>query len=176
MSWRDFVPFVKNEGKIRLGEAEEERRYAYPDDETATGKHGDDEYIEPECPRLRANIFQRLTFSWMTPMMKTGYRKFLTEEDLWALPVRRLILHPPRHDLGESMLTLSRPCSPTTPLAPSATASRRRGSPAATNSRTRPARRRRSRVKKRRTPLRRPTASRRSIATRRSGPTSPARS
>ncbi|GAA5854514.1 hypothetical protein JCM9279_000825 [Rhodotorula babjevae] len=86
MSWRDFVPFVKNEGKIRLGEAEEERRHAYPDGESATGKHGDDEYIEPECPRLRANIFQRLTFSWMTPMMKTGYRKFLTEEDLWALP------------------------------------------------------------------------------------------
>ncbi|KWU42263.1 P-loop containing nucleoside triphosphate hydrolase protein [Rhodotorula sp. JG-1b] len=48
----------------------------------------DDEYgwEQKECPRLRANIFQRLTFSWMTPMMMAGYRKFLTEEDLWALP------------------------------------------------------------------------------------------
>ncbi|BGP53294.1 hypothetical protein JCM8202v2_000853 [Rhodotorula sphaerocarpa] len=74
MSWRDFVPFVEGQGKIRLGETEEQER--------------DDEFglEQKECPRLRANIFQRLTFSWMTPMMKTGYRKFLTEEDLWSLP------------------------------------------------------------------------------------------
>ncbi|TNY24017.1 hypothetical protein DMC30DRAFT_371993 [Rhodotorula diobovata] len=79
MGWRDFVPFVESRGKIRLGEDEEERRNGMGDDDGAA-------YTEPECPRLRANIFQRLTFSWMTPMMKTGYRKFLTEEDLWALP------------------------------------------------------------------------------------------
>lgn len=56
MSWRDFVPFVESQGKIRLGETEEQER--------------DDEFglEQKECPRLRANIFQRLTFSWMTPM------------------------------------------------------------------------------------------------------------
>ncbi|KZT52688.1 glycoside hydrolase family 43 protein [Calocera cornea HHB12733] len=37
------------------------------------------------CPVSRANIFQRLTFSWMTPLMVKGYRKFLEEDDLWAL-------------------------------------------------------------------------------------------
>lgn len=38
-----------------------------------------------ECPVEYATIFSRLTFSWMTPMMKFGYKKFLTEEDLWGL-------------------------------------------------------------------------------------------
>ncbi|GAA5894971.1 uncharacterized protein JCM6883_002275 [Sporobolomyces salmoneus] len=72
MSWRDFVPFVQPaSGKIRL-EGEEQGTK--------------DEWEQPECPRLRANIFSRLTFSWMTPLMMQGYRKFLTEEDLWSLP------------------------------------------------------------------------------------------
>lgn len=35
---------------------------------------------------VRANIFSRLTFSWMTPMMRLGKEKYITEEDLWALP------------------------------------------------------------------------------------------
>ncbi|KAI1501258.1 P-loop containing nucleoside triphosphate hydrolase protein [Biscogniauxia marginata] len=39
-----------------------------------------------ECPAEYATIFSRLTFSWMTPMMQYGYKKFLTEEDLWGLP------------------------------------------------------------------------------------------
>ncbi|GAA5830633.1 hypothetical protein JCM11251_002541 [Rhodosporidiobolus azoricus] len=75
MSWRDFTPFVKNEGKIKLGEGEQER---------LIGEDG--EWMQEECPKIRANIFQKLTFSWMTPMMMAGYRKFLTEEDLWAMP------------------------------------------------------------------------------------------
>ncbi|BGP00216.1 hypothetical protein NBRC10513v2_004440 [Rhodotorula toruloides] len=78
MTWRDFVPFVESQGKIRLGEDEEQRR-------NGTAEDGED-WEQQDCPRLRANIFQRLTFSWMTPLMKLGYRKFLTEEDLWALP------------------------------------------------------------------------------------------
>lgn len=41
---------------------------------------------EEECPEEYATIFSRLTFSWMTPMMKFGYKQYLTEEDLWALP------------------------------------------------------------------------------------------
>lgn len=46
----------------------------------------DDSESWRESPVATANVFQRLTFSWMTPMMKFGYKKFLTEEDLWALP------------------------------------------------------------------------------------------
>ncbi|KAI0481182.1 P-loop containing nucleoside triphosphate hydrolase protein [Xylariaceae sp. FL0804] len=38
-----------------------------------------------ECPVETATIFSRLTFSWMTPMMRHGYKHFLTEEDLWGL-------------------------------------------------------------------------------------------
>lgn len=38
-----------------------------------------------ECPSEYATIFSRLTFSWMTPLMKFGYKHYLTEEDLWAL-------------------------------------------------------------------------------------------
>ena len=33
-----------------------------------------------------AHIFQRLSFSWMTELMKTGYKKYLTEKDLYKLP------------------------------------------------------------------------------------------
>ncbi|CUS10944.1 unnamed protein product [Tuber aestivum] len=45
---------------------------------------GEDE-VENECPSETANVFSRLTFEWMTVMMKQGYHKFLTEEDLWNL-------------------------------------------------------------------------------------------
>lgn len=38
-----------------------------------------------ESPLDRANIFSRLTFEWMSPMMKLGYETFLTEEDLPGL-------------------------------------------------------------------------------------------
>lgn len=38
-----------------------------------------------ECPIAYADIFSYLTFSWMTPMMKHGYKKFLMEDDLWDL-------------------------------------------------------------------------------------------
>ncbi|KAF2738556.1 multidrug resistance-associated protein 1 [Polyplosphaeria fusca] len=45
---------------------------------------GDDD----ECPFEYANIFSVLTFSWMTPMMKRGYKTFLTQDDLWNLRKR----------------------------------------------------------------------------------------
>ncbi|SCU86268.1 LANO_0C07338g1_1 [Lachancea nothofagi CBS 11611] len=37
-------------------------------------------------PYDSANVFSRISFSWMTQMMKTGYEKFLTENDLYKLP------------------------------------------------------------------------------------------
>lgn len=45
---------------------------------------GDDD----ECPIEYANIFSILTFSWMTPMMRYGYKEFLTQDDLWNLRKR----------------------------------------------------------------------------------------
>ncbi|KAH6681591.1 P-loop containing nucleoside triphosphate hydrolase protein [Halenospora varia] len=43
---------------------------------------------EEECPVEYATVFSILTFSWMTPMMRYGYKKFLTEDDLWNLAKR----------------------------------------------------------------------------------------
>jgi ATP-binding cassette subfamily C (CFTR/MRP) protein 1 len=45
---------------------------------------GDDD----ECPYEYADVFSVLTFSWMTPMMKHGYKTFLTQDDLWNLRKR----------------------------------------------------------------------------------------
>ncbi|KAJ1877465.1 hypothetical protein LPJ57_003933, partial [Coemansia sp. RSA 486] len=38
-----------------------------------------------QSPEERANIFSRLTFSWMTPLLEKGYRKPLQLEDTWEL-------------------------------------------------------------------------------------------
>ncbi|THW49233.1 ATP-binding cassette glutathione S-conjugate transporter [Aureobasidium pullulans] len=43
---------------------------------------------EDECPMEYANIFSILTFAWMTPMMKYGYKNFLTQDELWNLRKR----------------------------------------------------------------------------------------
>jgi ATP-binding cassette subfamily C (CFTR/MRP) protein 1 len=40
---------------------------------------------EDECPIEYADVFSILTFSWMTPIMKHGYKEFLTQDDLWNL-------------------------------------------------------------------------------------------
>lgn len=37
-------------------------------------------------PYDNANVFSRISFSWMTDLMKTGYKKYLTETDLYKLP------------------------------------------------------------------------------------------
>lgn len=37
-------------------------------------------------PYDTANIFSRISFSWMSGLMKTGYKKYLVEEDLYKLP------------------------------------------------------------------------------------------
>ncbi|KAL6702697.1 ATP-binding cassette glutathione S-conjugate transporter ycf1 [Coniothyrium glycines] len=45
---------------------------------------GDDD----ECPYEYADVFSVLTFGWMTPMMKRGYKTFLTQDSLWNLRAR----------------------------------------------------------------------------------------
>lgn len=55
--------------------------YLVPKSQSAYSALGD----EDECPVEYADIFSLLTFSWMTPLMKHGYKQFLTQEDLWNL-------------------------------------------------------------------------------------------
>lgn len=43
---------------------------------------------EDESPLEYATVFSVLTFDWITPMMKYGYKEFLTEDDLWNLSKR----------------------------------------------------------------------------------------
>ncbi|KAJ5360376.1 ABC transporter integral membrane type 1 [Penicillium concentricum] len=43
---------------------------------------------EDECPYNYADVFSVLTFGWMTPMMKYGYKNYLTQDDLWNLRSR----------------------------------------------------------------------------------------
>ena len=38
-----------------------------------------------ECPIEYADIFSVLTFGWMTPLMKHGYKQYLIQDDLWNL-------------------------------------------------------------------------------------------
>ncbi|XP_019185928.1 PREDICTED: ABC transporter C family member 12-like isoform X2 [Ipomoea nil] len=37
------------------------------------------------CPERQANIFSRIYFGWMTPLMKLGYKKPINEKDVWML-------------------------------------------------------------------------------------------
>lgn len=55
--------------------------YFVPKKQSAYDALGD----EDECPYEYADIFSVLTFSWMTPLMKYGYKNFLTQDDLWNL-------------------------------------------------------------------------------------------
>jgi ATP-binding cassette, subfamily C (CFTR/MRP), member 1 len=43
---------------------------------------------EKECPSEYSNIFQWLSFSWFTPLMRQGWKTYLTEDDLYDLPRR----------------------------------------------------------------------------------------
>ncbi|KAG0166831.1 hypothetical protein DFQ30_006735 [Apophysomyces sp. BC1015] len=42
---------------------------------------------EHDSPETNTNIFGRLTFNWMTPLMRLGYQTPLTMDDLWNLKV-----------------------------------------------------------------------------------------
>ncbi|XP_073280878.1 ABC transporter C family member 12-like isoform X1 [Primulina huaijiensis] len=40
---------------------------------------------EDVCPERNSNIFKRIYFDWVTPLMQKGYRKPITEKDVWKL-------------------------------------------------------------------------------------------
>lgn len=40
---------------------------------------------EQICPERHVNIFSRIYFGWMTPLMQQGYRKPITDKDVWKL-------------------------------------------------------------------------------------------
>ena len=76
-----FVTFCISFGLATLEFALE---YLVPKKKSAYDALGD----EDECPIEYADVFSILMFSWMTPMMKYGYRQFLTHDDLWNLRTR----------------------------------------------------------------------------------------
>lgn len=55
--------------------------YFVPKKQNAYDALGD----QDECPYEYADIFSVLTFGWLTPMMKIGYKNYLTQDDLWNL-------------------------------------------------------------------------------------------
>ena len=77
--WR--APWARR-GKIALDDEDE-------DEDTVEGLNGDNAYSiyeGIESPVLVANIYERLSFSWLTPLLSLGTRKYLGEEDMWSLP------------------------------------------------------------------------------------------
>ncbi|OWM63830.1 ABC transporter C family member 12-like isoform X2 [Punica granatum] len=40
---------------------------------------------EQICPERRVNIFSRIYFNWMTPLMQKGYKRPINEKDVWKL-------------------------------------------------------------------------------------------
>lgn len=76
-----FITFCVGFG---LAAVEFALEYLVPKKQSAYDALGD----EDECPIEYADIFSVLTFSWMTPMMKYGYKEFLTQDDLWNLRKR----------------------------------------------------------------------------------------
>ncbi|KAF3970894.1 hypothetical protein CMV_005450 [Castanea mollissima] len=40
---------------------------------------------EQVCPERHVNVFSKISFSWMNPIMKLGYKRPLTEKDVWKL-------------------------------------------------------------------------------------------
>lgn len=80
--YRSSVPyFVTFNISLGLAVVEFVLEYMIPKKQSAYDALGD----EDECPYEYADIFSVLTFSWMTPMMKYGYKNFLTQDDLWNL-------------------------------------------------------------------------------------------
>ena len=61
---------------------------ALPDDDDdveaeAEPEEEPDEFAHKASPIEKANLFSRLSFHWMQPLMSLGARKFLRESDMW---------------------------------------------------------------------------------------------
>jgi ATP-binding cassette subfamily C (CFTR/MRP) protein 1 len=76
-----FVTFTIS---LALAIAEFVLEYLVPKKQNAYDALGE----KDECPMEYADIFSILTFSWMTPLMKHGYKHYLTQDDLWNLKRR----------------------------------------------------------------------------------------
>ena len=73
-----FVTFTVS---LTLGIAEFVLEYLVPKEQNAYDALGE----KDECPLEYADVFSILTFSWMTSLMKYGYKHYLTQDDLWNL-------------------------------------------------------------------------------------------
>ncbi|KAJ0426972.1 P-loop containing nucleoside triphosphate hydrolase protein [Aspergillus carlsbadensis] len=81
-AYKDHLPyFICFNVSLGLSILEFALEYLVPKKQSAYDALGD----EDECPYEYADIFSVLTFSWMTPLMKFGYKNFLTQDDLWNL-------------------------------------------------------------------------------------------
>jgi ABC-type multidrug transport system fused ATPase/permease subunit len=81
-AYKDRLPyFIAFNIGLGLGIVEFILEYLVPKKQSAYDALGADD----ECPYEYADIFSVLTFGWMTPMMKFGYKNFLTQDDLWNL-------------------------------------------------------------------------------------------
>ena len=76
-----FVTFCVSTG---LAIAEFGLEYLVPKKKSAYQALSD----KDDCPVEYADVFSILTFGWISPLMKRGYRQFLTQEDLWNLRAR----------------------------------------------------------------------------------------
>ncbi|KAJ2272600.1 hypothetical protein J3F81_002991, partial [Coemansia sp. RSA 371] len=59
-----------------------ESEYVLPEDDGELADSG------AKTPEESANIFSRLTFSWMSPLLRLGRHKGIDESDLWPLPMK----------------------------------------------------------------------------------------
>lgn len=84
-AFKDRLPyFVTFNVSLGLGIAEFILEYFVPKKQNDYDALGD----EDECPIEYADVFSILTFGWMTPLMKYGYKNYLTQDDLWNLRQR----------------------------------------------------------------------------------------
>lgn len=84
-AFKDRLPyFVTFNISLGLALLEFSLEYFVPKKQSAYEPVGEEE----ECPYEYADIFSVLTFSWLTPMMKYGYKNYLTQDDLWGLRKR----------------------------------------------------------------------------------------
>ncbi|OCF43197.1 metal resistance protein ycf1 [Kwoniella heveanensis CBS 569] len=87
--WKKFSAPWKKQGKIALEDEEDDEEEGVDCVDSLDGEgavYAKNENGEIESPISTANIYEKLTFSWLTPLLSLGTRKFLGEEDMWALP------------------------------------------------------------------------------------------